>query len=124
MTVRQLPESLASITHTANLVCFLKQGRLVETRMQYLHCCLLGSKVTTTGTFVAVAQNSLLFLLRHTLPDYLIYTVFEQEGLFPIIGMDLRKEILTILFFPIIWDFSCGEEIGNVSISGSFFLLH
>ena len=43
---------------------------------------------------MAVTQNSLLFLHRHTLPDYLVCTVFEQEGLFPIIGMDLCKEIL------------------------------
>ena len=73
---------------------------------------------------MAVAQNSLLFLLRNTLPDYLIDTVFEQEGLFLIIGMDLRKEILSILFFPLLWDFSGAEEIGNVSIPGSFFQLH
>ena len=124
MTVRQFPESLASITYTAHLVCFFKQGRPVETRLQHLHCCLLGSKMTTTGTLVGVAQNSLLFLLRHTLPDYLICTLFEQEGLLSIIGMDLRKEILPILFFPDICDFSCGEEIGNVSIPRSFFQLH
>ena len=124
MTARQFPESLASITHTAHLVCFFKQGRPVETRLQNLHCYLLGRKVTTIGTLVAVAQNSLLFFLRHTLPDYLICTVFKQEGLFPIIGVDLRKEILPILFFPIRWDFSCCEEIGNVSILGSFFQLH
>ena len=124
MTARQLPESLASITHSAHLVCFLNLGRPVETRLQDLDCCFLGSKVTTTGILVAVAQNPLLFLPRHTLPDYLIGTVFEQEGLFPIIGMDLRKEILHILFFPFSWDFSCGEEIRNVSIPGSFFQLH
>ena len=47
MTARQFLESLASITYTAHLVCFFKQRRPVETRLQYLHCCLLGSKVTT-----------------------------------------------------------------------------
>ena len=76
--------------------------------------------MATTGTLMAVVQNSLLFLLRYTLSDYLICTVFEQEGLFPIIGMDLSKEILPILFFPLSWDVSCGEEIGNVSIPESF----
>ena len=121
MTARQFPESLASITHTSHLVCFFKQGRPVETRLQHLYCCLLGSKVTTTGILVAVAQNSLLFFLRYTLPDYMICTVFKQEGLFPIIGVDLRKEILPIPFFPIRWDFSCCKEISNVSIPGSFF---
>ena len=80
--------------------------------------------MTTTGTLMAVAQNSLLLLLRHTLPDYLICTLFEQIGLFPIIGMDLSKEILPILFFPLSWDFSCGKEISNVSIPGSLFQLH
>ena len=123
MTARQLPESLASITHSAHLVCFLKQGGPVETRLQHLHCCFLRSKVTTTGTLVVVAQNPLLFFLRHTFPDYLICTVFEQEGLFPIIGVDFRKEILHILFFPIRWDFSCGEEVSNVSIPGIFAMI-
>ena len=124
IAARQLPKSLASITHTTHLVCFLEQGRPIETRLQHLHRCLLGRKVTTTNTLMAVAQNSLMFLLRHTLPDYLICTVFEQEGLFPIIGMDLIKEILLILFFPLRWDFSCSEEIGNVSIPGRFFQMH
>ena len=116
MTARQFPESLASITLTTHLVCFFKQGRPLETRLQHLHCCLLGSKVTTIGTLVAVAHNPLLFFFRYTFPDYLIYIVLKQQGLFPIIGMDLRKEIFLILFFPIRWDFSCCEEIGNMSI--------
>ena len=124
MTARQLSKSLASLTHTAHLVCFLEQVRLVKTRLQHLHRCLLGSKMTTTSTLMAGARNSLLLLLRHTLPDYLICTVFEQEGLFPIIGMDLSKEILPIMFFPFSWDFSCGQKIGNVAIPWSFFQLH
>ena len=101
MTTRQFLESLASITHSTHLVCFFKQGRPVETRLQHLHCRLLGSKVATTGTLVAVAQNSLLFFLRHTLSDYLICTIFKQEGLFPIIGMDVLQKVLPIPFFPI-----------------------
>ena len=77
--------------------------------------------MTSTGTLMAVTENSLLLFYEHTPSDNLISAIFEQERLLPIIGMNLLKEIFIVLCLPVSWDFSCGQEIGNVSIPWSIF---
>ena len=75
--VRKLPEYLASITTLAHSIRIFENGRPIKTGLQYLHSSLLRSKMTSTGIFVAVTENLLLFSFKHTPPNDLVYTVFE-----------------------------------------------
>ena len=50
---------------------------------------------------MAVAEDPLLFLFRHTPSDDLIGTVFEQKWFLPIIGMNFGEEVFLVLCFPI-----------------------
>ena len=79
MMARKLPESLALIATSTHLVSILKEGRLVEPRLEHLHNYLLRSEITSKGIFVAVTEDSLLFSLRHTPPNDLVYAVFKQK---------------------------------------------
>ena len=78
----------------------LKQRRPIKTCLQHLHCCFLGSEMTSIGTIMAMTEYPFLFSFQHTLSDCLINTVFEQIGFFPILGVDFCMEELIVLCFP------------------------
>ena len=69
MTARKLLEFLASIATSSHIVSILKEGRLVEPRLEHLHSCLLRSEMTSIGIFVPVTEDPLLFSFRHTPPN-------------------------------------------------------
>ena len=48
---------------------------------------------------MAVAEDPLLFLFRHTPFDDLVGVVFEQKWLLPIIGMNFGKEVFLFYAF-------------------------
>ena len=55
---RKLPESLASISTSVHSIRIFENGRPIKTGLQ--------SKMTSTGIFVAVTENPLLFFFKHT----------------------------------------------------------
>ena len=48
--------------------------------------------MTSTFILMAVIEYPLLFFFRHIFYDYVISTIFVQEGLFPIIGVNFTKK--------------------------------
>ena len=73
---RKLPESLASIATSAHSIRIFEKGRQIKTGLQYLHISLLQSQMTSTGIFMAMTENPLLFSFRHTPSNDLVCTLF------------------------------------------------
>ena len=91
-------------------VSFLAHGKgILEKRgpmkpiLQHLPGNFMGSEMASTCILIAVAEYSVLLCFRHTPSDYLINTIFAQEGFFPIIGVNFCKEEFLVLCFPICW---------------------
>ena len=105
ITARKLLKSLALIATLAHSISIFEKGRPIKTGLQYLHSSLLRSKMTSTGIFVAVTENPLLFSFTHTPPNALVCTVFERKWLLPKIRMNFSEEVFLIMCFPFIWDF-------------------
>ena len=114
MTTRDFSQPLAFFALFAHGIGILKQRRPIKTCMQHLHCHFMGSEMTSTCTIMAVGEYPFLFSFRHTLPDYLISTVFEQIGFFLIVGVDFCMEELFVLYFPLCWQLPCYQKISNV----------
>ena len=53
---------------------------------------------------MAVVEDPLLFLFKHTPYDYLVGIIFEQKWFLLIIGMNFGEEVFLVLCFPINWD--------------------
>ena len=59
--------------------------------------------MASTGSVMEVAEYPWLFSFRHTRSDYLISTIFEQIGFFPIVGVDFCMEELLVMCFTLCW---------------------
>ena len=100
MTARDFSQPLAFVALFSYGIGILKQRWPIETCLQHLHCRFMGSKMTSTGTVMAVAEYPWLLSFRHTLSNYLISTILEQIGFFPIVRVDFRmKELLVLCLY-------------------------
>ena len=114
MTTRDFSQPLAFVSLFAHGIGIFKQRRPIKTCLQHLHYCFLGSKMTSTGLVMAVAEYPFLFSFWHTISDYLISTIFEQIWFFPIVGVDFCMEELLVLCFPLCWQLPCYQKVSNV----------
>ena len=103
MTMRDFPQSLAFVAFPAYGVGILEKRRPIKLILEHLHGSFLESKMASTCILMALAEYPLLFSLRHTSYDYLVRTIFVQEGLFPILGVNFCKEELPVLCLPVCW---------------------
>ena len=110
---RDFSQPLAFVAFFAHGIGILKQIRPIKTCLQHLHCCFLGSKMTSTATVMAVTEYLFLFSFRHTLSDYLVNTIFEQIGFFLIVGVYFCMEEVLVLCFPFCWQLPCYQKISN-----------
>ena len=88
---RNFPQPLAFFAFPAHGMGILEKRGPMKPIQQHLPGSFLGSEMASTCILVEVAKYSLLLCFRHTPSDYLITTVFVQEGLFPIIGENSCK---------------------------------
>ena len=114
MTTRDFSQPLAFVSLFAHGIGILKQRRPIKTCLQHLHCCFLGSEMTSTSIVMAVAEYPFFFSFWNALSDYLISTIFEQIGFFPIVGVDFCMKGLLVLCFPFCWQLPCYQKVCNV----------
>ena len=100
---RDFPRSLVFVSFPAYGVGILEKRRPIKSRLYHLHGSFMGSKMTSTCILMAMAEYPLLFSLRYTSSYYLVNTVFVQEGLFPIVGVNFCEEELHVLCLLVCW---------------------
>ena len=100
---RNLPQPLAFVAFPAHGMGILEKREPVESRLEHLPSSFLGSKMASTRILMVLAEYSLFLCLWHTPSDYLINTVFVQEGFFTIVGVNFCEEEFLVLCFRICW---------------------
>ena len=101
MTAINFPQPLAFFSFPTHGMGILEKRGLMKPILQHLLGSFLGSEMASAFILMEVAEYSLFLCFRHTPSDYLISTVFVQEGFFPIIGVNFCKHEFLVLCFPI-----------------------